>query len=269
MDYGLKMDNLKITVFQGYLFWENIDRNLQNIAIRLSGLREKTDLIILPEMFSTGFTMRADMLAEPMDGKTMKWMHSIAAQYNCVVTGSIIISDNNKYYNRLIWMRPDGTYECYDKRHLFALGKEHETYTAGDKKLIVELKGWNICPMICYDLRFPVWQRNVNNEYDLLIIIASWPERRIAHWRALILARAIENQAYVIGVNRVGHDGNQVYHSGDSTCIDPNGNVVYYKRDEEDMYTFTINPDEVKKTRRALPFLKDADGFKLDLDNIS
>jgi omega-amidase len=257
------MDNLKITVFQGYLFWENIDRNLQNIGIRLSGLREKTNLIVLPEMFSTGFTMRADVLAEPMGGKTMKWMQTTAALYNSVITGSIIIKENGKYYNRLIWMRPNGSYEYYDKHHLFALGKEHETYTPGEEKLIVELNGWNICPMICYDLRFPVWQRNVDCEYDLLLMVANWPERRIAHWRALILARAIENQAYVIGVNRVGHDGNEVYHSGDSTCIDPNGNTVYYKRDEEDMYTFSIIADEVKKTRRALPFLKDADEFKI------
>jgi len=257
------MENLKITVFQGYLFWENIDKNLQNIALRLSGIREKTDLIILPEMFTTGFSMEAAALAEPMGGKSMKWMHKIAKQYECVVTGSLIIKDDEKFYNRLIWMRPDGTYECYDKRHLFALGKEHQTYTAGTKKLIVELKGWKICPMICYDLRFPVWLRNVDEEYDLMLFVANWPERRIAHWRALIAARAIENQAYVIGVNRVGHDGNEVYHSGDSTCIDPNGNVVYYKRDEEDMYTFTIIADEVKKTRRALPFLKDADEFKI------
>jgi predicted amidohydrolase len=198
-----------------------------------------------------------------MNGKTMKWMQTPADLYNCVITGSIIIKENGKYYNRLIWMRPDGTYEHYDKHHLFALGKEHETYTPGDEKLIVELNGWNICPMICYDLRFPVWQRNVDCEYDLLLMVANWPERRIAHWRALILARAIENQSYVIGVNRVGHDGNEVYHSGDSTCIDPNGNTVYYKRDEEDMYTFSIIADEVKKTRRALPFLKDADEFRI------
>ncbi|MDB5139333.1 MAG: (R)-stereoselective amidase [Mucilaginibacter sp.] len=257
------MDNLKITLFQGYLFWENIDRNLQNIALRLSGIREKTNLIILPEMFNTGFSMEADKLAEPMSGKTMKWMHTIASQYDCVITGSIIIKENQKYYNRLIWMRADGTYECYDKRHLFALGKENETYTAGSKKLIVELKGWKICPMICYDLRFPVWQRNVNEEYDLLLIVANWPERRSLHWRSLIPARAIENQAYVIGLNRVGHDGNEIYHSGDSTCIDPNGKVVYYKRDEEDLYTFPVIADEVKKTRRALPFLKDMDEFKI------
>ncbi|BAU54463.1 amidohydrolase [Mucilaginibacter gotjawali] len=257
------MENLKVTTFQGYLYWENIDKNLQNITTRLSNIREKTNLIILPEMFSTGFSMEAEKLAEAMGGKTMKWMYKIAKEYDCVLTGTIIIKENEKYYNRLIWMRPDGTYEYYDKRHLFALGKEHMTYTPGNKRLIVELKGWNICPMICYDLRFPVWLRNAGAEYDLLIITANWPEKRIAHWRTLINARAIENQAYVIGVNRVGHDGNEVYHSGDSTCIDPMGNVIYYKRDEEDLYTFTINAEEVKKTRRIMPFLKDEDEFNI------
>ena len=257
------MDNLKITLFQGYLFWEKPDKNLQNISLRLSGIREKTDLIILPEMFSTGFTMNAAELAEPMNGKTMQWMHKIAAQYDCVVTGSLIITEKGKYYNRLVWMRPDGSYNCYDKRHLFALGKENETYTPGTKKLIVELKGWKICPVICYDLRFPVWLRNVGEAYDLLLIVANWPERRALHWRTLIPARAVENQTYVIGVNRVGHDGNEIYHSGDSTCIDPNGNVVYYKRDEEDVYTFTVNADELIKARRAFPFLKDADKFEI------
>jgi omega-amidase len=161
-------------------------------------------------------------------------------------------------------MRPDGSYEFYDKRHLFALGNEHETYTAGNKKLFVELNGWKICPVICYDLRFPVWLRNVNEEYDLLIIIANWPERRSLHWRTLIPARAIENQAYVIGLNRVGYDGNEVYHSGDSNCIDPNGKVIYYKRDEEDLYTFSIVADEIQKTRQAMPFLNDADTFHID-----
>lgn len=258
------MENLKITLFQGYLFWENIDKNLQNITLRLSSIREKTNLIILPEMFNTGFSMNALQLAEPMGGKTMKWMQKITKQYDCVLTGSIIIKEENKFYNRLIWMRPDGTYEHYDKRHLFALGQEHKTYTAGDKKLIVELNGWKICPMICYDLRFPVWMRNVDAEYDLMIVVANWPERRALHWRTLIPARAIENQAYVIAVNRVGHDGNEVYHSGDSTCIDPNGNVVYYKRDEEDVYTFPIIADEVIKTRSALPFLKDMDQFTIN-----
>jgi len=257
------MENLKITVFQGYLFWEKVDQNLQNITLRLGNIREKTDLIILPEMFNTGFTMNAAELAEPMGGKTMQWMHKIARQFECVVTGSLIITDGEKFYNRLIWMQPDGVCNYYDKRHLFALGKEHETYTPGTKKLIVTLKGWKICPVICYDLRFPVWLRNVDAAYDLLLIVANWPERRALHWRALIPARAVENQSYVIGVNRVGHDGNEIYHSGDSTCIDPNGNTIYYKRDEEDVYTFTIIGDEVVKIRRQMPFLRDADNFNL------
>jgi predicted amidohydrolase len=259
------MENLKITVFQGYLFWENIDKNLQNITIRLTNIREKTDLIVLPEMFTTGFTTNAQPLAEKMNGKTMQWMLSVAKQYDCVVTGSLIIEENKKYYNRLIWMRPDGSFEQYDKRHLFGLGKEHENFTAGSKKLITDLKGWRVFPAICYDIRFPVWLRNTPEQsYDLSIFIASWPEKRILHWRALLMARAIENQAYVVGVNRVGHDGHEVYHPGDSACISPNGDIIYNKREDEDLYTFTISADELAKTRRALPFLKDADLFVVE-----
>lgn len=259
------MENLKVTLFQGYLYWENTDKNLQNIGVKLSGIREKTDLIILPEMFSTGFSMNAEKLAEEMGGKTMQWMARTAKEYSCVVTGSLIIKEDGKYYNRLVWMRPDGGYACYDKRHLFAMGKENLTYTPGDKRLLIEHKGWKICPVICYDLRFPVWLRNNGPEYDLLLIVANWPERRIAHWRSLIVARAIENQAYTIGVNRVGHDGDEVYHSGDSICVNPMGNIVYHKRDEEDMYTLTLIADEVARTRRMLPFLQDADEFNIRL----
>jgi len=254
---------LKITTFQAYLFWENIDKNLQNLELRLSSIREKTDLIVLPEMFSTGFSMNPQQYAEKMDGKTIKWMHGQAKKFNCVVTGSIIICENEKYYNRLIWMRPDGSYEYYDKRHLFGMGGEDKHYSAGSKKLFVELNGWKICPIICYDLRFPVWLRNKNEEYDMLLIIANWPERRSLHWRTLIPARAIENQAFVVAVNRVGHDGNEIYHSGDSMCIDPNGKVIYYKPNDEDLYTFSINKEELKSARESFPFLKDADKFKL------
>ncbi|MBC7915169.1 MAG: amidohydrolase [Pyrinomonadaceae bacterium] len=256
------MSVLKITTFQAYLFWENIDKNLQNLALRLSGIREKTDLIILPEMFSTGFTMNT-ALAEDMKGKTMMWMHDQAKRFECVVTGSLIIKENKKFYNRLIWMRPDGTFEKYDKRHLFGMGKEDDFYTPGKDKLIVELNGWQICPVICYDLRFPVWLRNTSPEYDLLLIVANWPERRSLHWRTLIPARAVENLAYVIGLNRVGHDGNEIYHSGDSMCIDPNGKTVYYKPNDEDLYTFSISQEEVIKARRMYPFLSDADKFNL------
>ena len=258
------MNTLKITTFQAYLFWENIDKNLQNLALRLSSIREKTDLIVLPEMFSTGFTMNVESLAEEMDGRTMSWMLEQAKKFQSVVTGSLIIKEGNQYYNRLIWMRPDGSYEHYDKRHLFGLGEEDKHYTAGTKKLIVELNGWKICPVICYDLRFPVWLRNKDEDYDILLIVANWPEKRSLHWRTLIPARAVENQAYVIAVNRVGHDGNEVYHSGDSMCIDPNGKVIYYKPNDEDLYTFSISRDEVENTRTNFPFLKDADSFILN-----
>jgi len=257
------MSILKITTFQTYLFWENIDKNLQNLGLRLSSIREKTDLIVLPEMFSTGFSMNPSKLAEEMEGKSMKWMLEQARKFDSVVTGSIIIKEDNKNYNRLIWMRPDGTYEYYDKRHLFGLGEEDQHYTAGNKKLFVELNDWKICPVICYDLRFPVWLRNTNQEYDMLLIVANWPERRSLHWRSLIPARAIENQAFVVAVNRVGHDGNEVYHSGDSMCIDPNGKVIYYKPNDEDLYTFSINKDDLTEARASFPFLKDGDSFKL------
>jgi len=260
------MNTLKVTTFQAYLFWENIEKNLQNLGIRLSSIREKTDLVVLPEMFNTGFSMNAKDLSEPMEGRTMQWMNDQARKFDSVVTGSLIIKERGNYYNRLIWMRQNGTYEKYDKRHLFGMGNENDTYTAGKTKLFVELNGWKICPMICYDLRFPIWLRNKNPEYDMLLIVANWPERRSLHWRTLIPARAIENQVYVVGVNRVGHDGNEVYHSGDSMCIDPNGNVVYYKPNDEDLYTFSISKEELEKSRREFPFLKDADNFKL-LDN--
>ncbi len=256
---------LKITTFQAYLFWENIDKNLQNIESRLSTIREKTNLIVLPEMFNTGFTMNVKNLSEKMNGKTIQWMNKQAKRFDCIVTGSLIINEGHQYYNRLIWMYPDGNFKKYDKRHLFRLGNEHKYYTAGKKRLIVNLNGWKICPIICYDLRFPVWLRNNHAAYDLLLVIANWPERRSLHWRTLIPARAIENQSYVVGLNRYGHDGNEIYHSGDSMCIDPNGNTVYYKPNDEDLYTFTIYKEEVEKTRRAFPFLKDTDNFTLNI----
>ncbi len=260
----LNIPNLKITIFQAYLFWENIDKNLQNLALRLSmGIKEKTDLIILPEMFSTGFSMNAEALAEETDGKTMQWMSQIAHKYECVITGSIIIKEDGHYFNRLIWMLPDGSYSYYNKRHLFGLGDEDKNYTAGLDKVIVELKGWKIRLSICYDLRFPVWLRNKDEEYDILLLIASWPDKRSSHWNALIPARAIENQSYVIGVNRVGHDGKEVYHSGHSQCIDPMGKTVYYKPEDEDLYTFSIHYEELVKTRRSFPFLRDADKFEI------
>ncbi|MET1054456.1 MAG: nitrilase family protein [Pedobacter sp.] len=261
----LNINNLKITIFQAYLFWENVDKNLQNISLRLSmGVKEKTDLIVLPEMFNTGFSMNAAELAEEMDGKTMTWMAQAATRYECVVTGSLIIKENGHFYNRMIWMLPSGEYQHYDKRHLFGMGQEDQTYTAGKDEVIVELKGWKIRLAICYDLRFPVYLRNHDTAYDILLIIASWPDKRISHWKTLIPARAIENQSYVVAVNRVGHDGNEVYHSGHSMCIDAYGNTVYYKPEDEDLYTFSINYEEMVKIRQGFPFLKDADDFTLN-----
>lgn len=257
------MEPIKITIFQAYLFWENVEKNLQNLALRLSALKEKTDLIILPEMFNTGFTTNVEKCAETMNGLTVMWMFEQAKAYNCVVAGTLIISENGKYFNRFIWMHPDGNYVHYDKRHLFALGNEDELFTAGNSRVVLELKGWRICPMICYDLRFPVWSRNLGDAYDLLVYTASWPDKRSSHWRTLIPARAIENQAYVIGVNRVGYDGNEVYYSGGSMCISPIGDVVYYKPEDEDLYTFTLNPADLQKFRTHYPFLKDADTFTL------
>jgi omega-amidase len=261
----LNINNLKITIFQAYLFWENVDKNLQNLSIRLSyGVKEKTDLIVLPEMFNTGFSMNAKALAEEMNGKTMEWMAQAAARYDCAVTGSLIIRENGHYFNRMIWMLPSGEFQYYDKKHLFGMGEEDKTYTAGRDEVIVELKGWKIRLAVCYDLRFPVWLRNKDAGYDILLIIASWPDKRIQHWKTLIPARAIENQSYVIAVNRVGHDGNEVYHSGHSMCIDAYGNTVYYKPEDEDLYTFSINYEELVKVRRGFPFLKDADNFTIN-----
>lgn len=260
----LNVSNLKITIFQAYLFWENTDKNLQNLALRLSmGVKEKTDLIVLPEMFNTGFSMNAPELAEEMTGKTVSWMKDMALKYDCVVTGSLIIKEKGRFYNRMIWMSAEGVSTYYDKRHLFGLGEEDKHYTPGTEKVIVELKGWKIRLAICYDLRFPVWLRNQDTEYDVLLLIASWPDKRSSHWNALIPARAIENQIYVVAANRVGHDGNEVYHSGHSQCIDPMGKTIYYKPEDEDLYTFSISYEELVKTRRSFPFQKDADNFRI------
>lgn len=257
------MKPLKVTIFQAYLFWENTEKNLANLALRLANIKEKTDLIILPEMFNTGFTMNVEKCAEKIGEQTTYWMLEQARKFQAVVAGSLIIEEDGKYYNRFIWMRPNGTFNKYDKRHLFGLAKEHELFTAGKKRTIVELNGWKICLQTCYDLRFPAFSRNLNAAYDILLYIASWPDKRIAHWRALLPARAIENQAIVIGVNRVGYDGNQVYHSGCSMCIGPDANVIYYKPEDEDLYTFTLTADDLVRVREKLPFLKDADAFRL------
>lgn len=259
------MQPITLTIIQTNLHWEDKAANLKMLEEKISSIKEKTEIVVLPEMFSTGFSMKPEILAETMDGTTVQWMKRVAAEKKVILTGSAIIEEDKKYYNRLIWMLPDGQFGVYDKRHRFAFAGEDRHYTAGTKRLIASVKGWKINLQVCYDLRFPVWARQSpaenKPEYDVLIYVANWPERRNHAWKTLLQARAIENQCYVIGVNRVGKDGNDIYHSGDSMVIDLMGEVLYHKKDEEDVYTITLNKEHLNSIREKLPFLKDADGF--------
>jgi predicted amidohydrolase len=254
------MENLRVTLVQSYLHWEDKTANLQQFTEKLAPLAGHTDLVILPEMFSTGFSMQPAKLAESMDGTTVQWLQAQAQKLNAAITGSFIAQENKHYFNRLVWMRPDGTYETYDKRHLFTYADEHLHYTAGTQHLLVELHGWKILPLICYDLRFPVWSRNTQN-YDLLIYIANFPERRNHAWKSLLLARAIENQAYTVGVNRVGNDGNDIAHSGDSCLIDYNGQVLHQVSHLENSFTTTLSHSTQIDFRKRFAFLQDRDKF--------
>lgn len=263
------MSDLKVTLIQTNLHWENIEENLRMFDEKINAIQERTEIVILPEMFSTGFSMAPERLAQPMDGSAVQWMKKKAAEKNIIITGSLIIEEDGHYVNRLLWMQPNGVYGIYDKRHLFGYAGEHEHYQAGDKRLIAQVKGWKICLNVCYDLRFPVWSRNAISpetgapEYDVLINVANWPERRSTPWKTLIHARAIENQCYAIGVNRVGNDGNNIYHSGDSSLIDPLGEILYRKSNDEDIFTTTLERSRLDEVRKNFPFLKDADKFQV------
>ncbi len=260
------MEDLKITIVQTSLHWENVDANLAMFSEKLKNIAPaSTDLIILPEMFSTGFTMNASEVAEVMNGKAVTWLKKTAAEKKCVITGSLVIREDGKYYNRLVWMRPDGTYETYDKRHLFRMGEENNTYTAGKKRIITSIKGWKICPLVCYDLRFPVWCRNVNQEYDLLVFVANWPEVRNYPWKQLLIARAIENQVYLAGVNRIGKDGNDFNHTGDSAVLNFKGlPISKTKASEESVETVTLSYKELEEFRKVFPVALDADRFRIE-----
>ena len=235
---------------------------------KIKSIQEKTQVVILPEMFSTGFSMKPEILAETMEGETVQWMKRVAAEKKIILTGSVIIEEDNKYYNRSIWMLPNGQYGYYNKRHLFAYAEENKHYTAGTERFIASVNGWKINLQVCYDLRFPVWARQQFDEqsafeYDVLIYVANWPERRSLAWKTLLQARAIENQCYVIGVNRVGKDGNSIYHSGDSMVIDPLGEILYHKKDEEDIFTITLHKKELKEVRERFQFWRDKDEFQI------
>ncbi|MDB5200391.1 MAG: amidohydrolase [Chitinophagaceae bacterium] len=258
------MSSLTITLIQTNLAWENKKANLDMLAQKIESIQEKTEVVILPEMFSTGFSMKPKLFSEPMSGETIEWMKKRASSEKIILTGSVIIEDDGKYYNRLIWMLPSGDYGLYDKRHLFAYADEHNHYSAGNKRLIAQVKGWKINLQVCYDLRFPVWARQQSEaEYDVLIYVANWPERRIAAWKTLLQARAIENQCYVIGVNRVGNDGNNIYHDGNSMIVDPLGEILYHKANEEDIFTYTLQKEKLSEVREKFPFRRDADSFEI------
>lgn len=260
------MSSLTITIVQTHLFWEDKKANLKMLQQKIESIKEKTEIVILPEMFTTGFSMKPEMLAETMDGETVQWMKRIAAEKKIILTGSVIIEEDGKYFNRLIWMLPNGKYGVYDKRHLFAFADEHFHYAAGNKRLIASVKGWKINLQICYDLRFPVWTRQdfqSENKYELLINVANWPEKRTIAWKTLLRARAIENQCFVAGVNRTGFDGEKINYNGDSTIIDPLGEILYEKNKKEDIFTFTLKKEKITETRERFPFWKDADSFIL------
>lgn len=263
-----KKDKLKITLIQTEIYWHNIDANLAMLEEKIWQIGEKTDLIILPEMFSTGFTNAVDQLAEPMNSKTFRWMKQQAMQTNAVVTGSFIAKEGTKYFNRLLWMEPDGTYAYYDKKHLFRMSKENDVFSAGKDLLIRNWKGWNICPLVCYDLRFPVWSRNRLKEngeltYDILIYVANWPAPRSEAWLSLLKARAIENLSYAAGLNRIGEDGNQVAYNGNSVVVDGKGDILFREADKEAIVTVTLSKSDLMALRKKFPTYMDADDFSL------
>ena len=255
--------NINISCIQTDLAWENIDQNLDHFANKLNQLPKEIEVVVLPEMFTTGFTMNASKMAEPMNGRTFLWMKEQAEKINKIIIGSIIIQENKKYYNRCLSIFPNGEYFTYDKGHLFRMEKENKDFSKGVSKTIFKHNGWRICTLICYDLRFPVWSRN-QDDYDLLIYIASWPESRREVWNTLLKARAIENQAYVIGVNRIGEDGEGITYSGDTVIINPKGQIITKANDfKDEIINAEISLDELNKFRTKFPVHLDADDFKI------
>lgn len=265
----MNKNSLKIALIQSELSWENPVANRAHFSKRIKDLEPDVDLIVLPEMFSTGFSMTCSHLAEEMGGATVRWMLDVSAEKEAVLCGSVLVKAEQGFMNRLIWATPDGSLEYYDKRHLFTLANEQDHFRAGEERLIVEYKGWKICPLICYDLRFPVWSRNgwdvaSGADYDVLIYVANWPERRSDAWKKLLAARAIENQCYVIGVNRVGKDGAGFAFSGDSQLIDPMGTVLLeFDPGLAHQKTRTIEYLDLMRVREKLPFLPDQDRFRI------
>lgn len=256
-------DNLNISIVQSDLRWEEIDKNLDYHYSLIKNLKDKTDIVVLPEMFTTGFSLHAEQLAETMDGKSVEWIIQTSKKLSFVITGSIIIKESDNFYNRMIWAQPDGKLFYYDKRHLFRMGGEHKHYSFGNTKVIVNYKGWNIRLLVCYDLRFPVWSRN-KQDYDIAIYIANWPITRADAWKTLLSARAMENQAYIVGVNRCGIDGMNLSYSGDSRIIGPDGKIISacdeYK---EQVITTSISKGVLSTLQQSFPVHLDSDNFEI------
>ena len=257
------MQNLKVAFIQSDLVWHNAEENRNNFLRKINRISEKVDLIVLPEMFTTGFSMHPNNISESMNGETEQWMKKVAASKNTAITGSIIIKENDNYFNRLLFVYPSGKMEYYNKRHLFSLAGEEKVYSAGTEKKIFNLKGWKICPQICYDLRFPVFARNTE-DYDLLFYVANWPKQRINAWDALLKARAIENMSYVIGVNRVGKDANNYEYSGHSMAFDGLGETISNTTSfKEETIIVNLDKNKLLALRKKLNFLSDKDSFTL------
>lgn len=261
------MSELNITLIQSDINWEDKHANFSHLETLIADIKSPTHIMVLPEMFCTGFTMNAETLAENMQGDTINWMRKISQQKRCILTGSFIATENGQFYNRLVWMQPDGKFAYYDKRHLFGFAGEDKYYTRGDKRLIVSVNGWKLQLLICYDLRFPVWSRqqtvSETPEYDAIIYVANWPAARSHAWKSLLVARAIENQSYVIGVNRVGTDGKGHSYEGDSMLVNPLGISEYHAPSAESVHTVNLSKEKLEEIRKQFPFRQDADRFYL------
>lgn len=267
------MQDLKLSIIQSDIHWEDIGANLAMFEEKIWQIGS-TDVIVLPEMFTTGFTMKASKLAEHMNMRTFKWMKQMADQTGALVLGSFIAMVHDRYYNRLLWMEPGGNFKTYDKRHLFRMADEHHTFSPGESLLIGHWKGWRICPLVCYDLRFPVWSRNRWNaslkkmSYDVLIYVANWPQVRASAWKTLLDARAIENLSFVVGVNRVGTDGNGVEYNGNSAVIGPKGDPIFQVEGEEAIKTVELNAHSLQAFRDRFPAYLDADDFSIEFEQV-
>lgn len=253
---------MKVTLIQSPLIWESPKQNRNYFEEKINSISENTDLIILPEMFKTGFTMSPVNVAETMQGETITWLKALAKAQKSAITGSLVIEENNKFYNRMVFVFPSGEIQCYDKKHLFTLAGEDKVYTSGNQKVIVNYLDWKICLQVCYDLRFPVFSRN-SEDYDLLIYVASWPKTRINAWDALLKARAIENMSYAIGVNRIGEDDNGYQYTGHSQVVDYLGEYVVEPNESENIFTADLDKQKMKSTRLKLGFLNDRDDFEI------